>query len=65
MRRVLRARLVCSDGNCAVLYEAYGRAGDIDALGCDCGCGLQVLGWPEAVAARPGEESLVLVALDG
>ncbi len=44
-----QARLVCSDGDCAVLYEASGPLGELETLGCDCGAGLLLLGWPEAV----------------
>jgi hypothetical protein len=46
---LVSARLVCSDGDCAVLYEAIGWLAEIESLGCECGCGLQVLGWPEAL----------------
>lgn len=52
MAGMFHARLVCSDGDCAVLYEAYGSAGDVEALGCECGCGLLPLEWPRPVEGR-------------
>lgn len=63
--RMYHARLVCSDGDCAVLYEAYGGAGDLGALACECGCGLQALGWPHPVEQRGTHEALVLLPVDG
>jgi hypothetical protein len=44
---LFRARLVCSGEECLAEYEVIAPAADIDALCCDCGLGLQVLGWPE------------------
>jgi hypothetical protein len=60
---VLHTRLVCSDGDCAVLYEAYCLGPDADALACECGCGLQPLGWPQPVEGRAGIE-VALLPLD-
>lgn len=63
MSRVLQVRLICSDGDCAARYEAYGS--DIGALGCECGCGLQELGWPQPIDGPPGREGPVeLVPFD-
>jgi hypothetical protein len=55
------ARLVCSDAACAAVAAA--RAADLrelEALACDCGCALQVLGWPEP---DEGDGALELVLL--
>ena len=43
------ARLICSDGRCAEIFEAYGAYEELDVLVCDCGAALQMLGWPEPV----------------
>ncbi len=42
------ARLVCSDPACAAEREA--RAPTVDeltVLSCDCGCGLEIVAWPD------------------
>ena len=42
------ARLICSDELC--VDEALGEAPtleELDALVCDCGCALAVIGWPD------------------
>jgi hypothetical protein len=44
---VVRALLVCSGDDCVAEYEVFGKVEEIDALCCDCGLGLQPLGWPE------------------
>ena len=47
------ATLVCSDPACA--EEIAGETATLDeleALLCDCGCALEVVGWPD-VAAEP------------
>lgn len=47
------ARLVCSDPTCAedVAVETA-TLRELEALICDCGCSLEVVGWPD-VAAEP------------
>ena len=62
---IARARLVCSEEGCAAVYEAYGPIEELDALGCDCGFGLELLGWPEAAAEDGRGTGVVLMALDG
>jgi hypothetical protein len=52
---VYRALLVCSDEGCAAEYEVFGTLPEIEALCCDCGLGLQSLGWPEEAAESPYE----------
>jgi hypothetical protein len=44
---LFRALVVCSGQNCMAEYEAVGPLAEIEALCCDCGLGLNVLGWPE------------------
>jgi len=44
---LFRALVVCSDGGCEAEYEVLGLLAKIEAMCCDCGSGLQVLGWPE------------------
>jgi hypothetical protein len=59
------ARLVCSDAACAAVVA--GRAADVrelEAVACACGCGLQVLGWPDAEDGG-GDGALELVVLAG
>ena len=60
MPDVLVARLVCSDARCAAEFEARGDTlAELDTLGCDCGCALQVLGWPDADEEAAGAVELV------
>lgn len=40
---MFRGLLICSDGDCAELFEAYGSIEELEALACDCGCSLHVL----------------------
>ena len=44
---MFHARLICSDGECAETFEAYGTLEELETLACDCGCGLQILGVSE------------------
>lgn len=59
----VHVRLVCSDGGCASLWEAFGPGLELDSLGCECGCALQVIGWPIGVDGR-GDGAVALVSLD-
>lgn len=50
---VLVARLICSDPACA--EEVAGEAAtlrELEVLACECGCALEVIGWPDAVRAE-------------
>jgi hypothetical protein len=49
---VFSALLFCSDGDCAEVFGAYGSLEELEALACDCGCSLELLGLSEA---RNGE----------
>jgi hypothetical protein len=63
LKRMVRAVLICSDDECTAVFEAYGALEDVERLACECGCGLQVLGWPEAVGnGRAPELELTLIA---
>ena len=60
---VFVARLVCSDAACAAMFAARAAdARELDAVACACGCGLQVLGWPDAQDAGDGALELVVLA---
>ena len=54
------ARLVFSEDGCDVVVEAYGPLAEIESLACDCGCALEIVGWPEPVDA--GDATLVVDA---
>jgi hypothetical protein len=56
------ARLICSDVACAAeLTAEAGRAAELERLICDCGCALEVLGWPDWVG-EPAEVVTLRVA---
>ena len=47
------ARLICSDMECAeerVLEAASLR--ELEVMACDCGCVLEIIGWPDWVEPR-------------
>jgi len=47
------ARLICTDVDCAFAEEAeVGTLAELEALACDCGCTLDVIGWPDRIVAR-------------
>jgi hypothetical protein len=49
---MFHALLVCSEGECGELYEAFGPYEELDTLACECGCGLLVLAWPSPIERR-------------
>jgi hypothetical protein len=57
---VLYARLICSDGDCDEVFEAWGTLEELEALACDCGCTLEVVSLAEtdATDTRPQLEPL-------
>ena len=61
---MVHAVLICSEEECTAVFEAYGRLAELEALACDCGCGLSIVGWPDPVAAEdaPGRVELELIA---
>jgi hypothetical protein len=60
-RPMVHARLTCSEEECTEVYEAYGPLEDIAALACECGCGLEIIGWPDPVEEEGGPGRLELV----
>jgi hypothetical protein len=40
---MFHAMLICSDGDCAEAFEAWGSLEELEALACDCGCTLEIL----------------------
>lgn len=60
---MFHALLVCTDDGCDALYEAWGSLEEIESLGCDCCCTLQVVRWlGEADADAHGLELVPLAA---
>jgi hypothetical protein len=60
----VRARLFCSDGDCAARFEAVGPLEELEALACSCGGGLEIIGFPDD-AERPARGRFELVLLPG
>jgi hypothetical protein len=60
MRSVFRALLVCAEGDCAEVFEAYGSLDELEALACDCGCSLELLEISDAEGEREGFELIPL-----
>ena len=45
------ARLVCSDPDCAEEFAIEtATLGELEALACECGCALEVMGWPDVAS---------------
>ena len=40
---MFRALLICSDDDCTDTFEAYGTLEELQALACECGCGLEIV----------------------
>jgi hypothetical protein len=56
------ARLICSDSDCAAeVSTEVATLRELETLLCDCGCTLEVIGWPD-VAAEPLAEVIILRA---
>jgi len=54
------ARLVCSDPGCPeALTAETATLAELESLLCDCGCALEVVGWPD-VAAEPLAQVILL-----
>jgi hypothetical protein len=45
---MFHARLICSDADCDETFEAWGTLEELQALACDCGCGLELLSIDES-----------------
>ncbi len=50
---MVRALLICSDGDCAETFEAYGELAELESLACECGCALAVW-WVEDELCQDG-----------
>ena len=56
------ARLVCSDPGCAEeLVAQAATLRELESLLCDCGCALELVGWPEVAAERLAQVILLRV----
>jgi hypothetical protein len=50
---MFRALLICSDDDCTDTFEAYGTLEELQALACECGCGLEIITLEESGDADP------------
>lgn len=57
----VRALVFCSEERCRVVAEFTGPVEELEALLCDCGCTLQVAGWPEWVGEPADPWELVVL----
>ena len=57
---MFRALLFCSDDDCSDTFEAYGTLEELQALACECGCGLEIVSLEESGDA---DSRLVLTPL--
>jgi hypothetical protein len=45
---VLVARMICSDPECAEEMTAEAATlPELEAMACNCGCALEIIGWPD------------------
>ena len=56
------ALLVCSDEGCSERFETWGELAELEALGCECGCALQLLTVSEVEIEEPGWEPALALA---
>jgi hypothetical protein len=50
------ARLICSDVACAQELTAEAATlAELETLACECGCALELIGWPDSVEASLAE----------
>ena len=50
---MVHALLICSDDACPNELETAGTLGELEQLGCDCGCTLQVIAVSEVEFVEP------------
>jgi len=63
MPAMVHALLTCSEDECTDVYEVYGPLEEIEALACDCGCGLAIVGWPDTTDGLPTSSGVELLPL--
>lgn len=56
------AVLICSDDDCTERFEAYGPLEELEALACDCGCALAIVGWPDELSEAGAPSGVELIA---
>jgi hypothetical protein len=61
MRRVVHARLICSAEECTNVFEAWGPLEELEAFACECGCSLEIIGWPDPVEERDEDTEIELL----
>ncbi len=50
---VFVARLICSDQDCAETSTVEAATlRELELLACECGCALEIIGWPDTVAVE-------------
>jgi hypothetical protein len=58
---VFLARLICSDEECTEVFEARAATlAQLEALACDCGCSLEIVGWADWLDQRDVSSSYEL-----
>jgi hypothetical protein len=60
---MVHVELICSDDQCTERFEAYGELADLEALACDCGCGLVIVRWLAELPADPATADVSLLSL--
>ena len=60
---MVHAVLICSDGPREAVYEAVGTIEELVTLACDCGCSLEVVGWPDEAGDSERDAELDLSPL--
>ena len=56
---MFRALVTCPDDDCAEAFDAVAELAQLEALICDCGCALEIVGWPD-VEAEPLAQVIML-----
>lgn len=60
---MVHVRLICCDDACAEEFEAFGRLEEVEALACECGCTLEIVGWlTDSADDEPGVSLIPLAA---
>ena len=60
---MFRALLICADGECAEVFEAYGSLEELEAIACDCGCSLDLLEVSDADEPAAPNDGFVLIPM--